>query len=136
MTRENNLSIAKLFLERIGSGESAQAIAEMFSDELHWNVPGDTGVLPWIGNKTGRLAVTDFLRDSGQMLERVALEVHEILASDDRAIILGDLASRVVSTGKTIETPYAIVLTLHDGKITRFLMLEDSFATAMAARVE
>lgn len=136
MTRESNLTIAKQFLARIGSGESAQAIVEMFSDELRWNVPGDAGVLPWIGHKTGRLAITDFLRDSGQMLERLALEVHDVLASDDRAIILGDLASRVVSTGKTIETPYAIVLTIQDGKITRFLMLEDSFATAMAARAD
>lgn len=136
MTRENNLTIANQFLASIGSGESPQVIAEMFSDELHWNVPGDTGALPWIGHKTGRSAITDFLRDSGQMLERLALEVHEVLASDDRAIILGDLASRVVSTGKTIETAYAIVLTIHDGKITRFLMLEDSFATALAARAD
>lgn len=136
MPREDNLNIAKQFLARIGSGESPYAIAEMFSDDLDWNVPGDTGVLPWIGHKTGKSAVTDFLRDSGQMLERLALDVHEVLASDDRAIIVGELASRVVKTGKTIETAYVIVLSILDGRITRFLMLEDSFATAIAARAD
>ena len=134
MRREENLTIANEFLSRMGSGESPQAIAEMFSADLDWNIPGDADALPWIGHQTGRLAVINFLRDSGQILERLKLDVHEVLASDDRAIILGDLASRVLSTGKTIETAYAIVLTIADGKITRFLMIEDSFATAMAAR--
>lgn len=136
MNAEKNREIANQFLTRIGGNESPEKIAEMFDDELKWNIPGDTGVLPWIGPQTGKSAVINFLKDSSHMIERLSLEVHEVMASDDRAIIFGELRSKVVSSGKTIETPYAIVLTIAGEKITRFLMLEDSFATAVAARAD
>jgi uncharacterized protein len=49
-------------------------------------------------------------------------------------VILGSLASKVKQTGKTIETSFAIVLTVAHGEIVRFHMLEDSFAVSQAAR--
>jgi ketosteroid isomerase-like protein len=47
-------------------------------------------------------------------------------------VIVGELASRVKSTGQTVETAFA--LTVSGGEITRFRMLEDSFAVSRAAR--
>jgi len=49
-------------------------------------------------------------------------------------VILGDLETQIVSTGKVIKTAYAIELTFSDEKIASFLMLEDSFATSNAAQ--
>jgi uncharacterized protein len=49
-------------------------------------------------------------------------------------VIVGELASRVKSTSKTVETAFAFVLTVSGGEITRFRMLEDSFAVSRAAR--
>jgi ketosteroid isomerase-like protein len=136
MSIESNLNMANQFFARLGSGEAPETIAQMFSADLDWIIPGEAGVLPWVGHQTGRSAIVNFLRESSHMIERVGLDVHEVLASDNRAIIFGELASRVVSTGKTIETAYAIVLTIADDQITRFLMLEDSLATAIAARAD
>jgi ketosteroid isomerase-like protein len=104
------------------------------SPHLDWNIPGDTGVLPWIGRKTGRSAISDFIRDTRSLLEPLRFEVHEVLAGDSRAVILGELASRAKGTGKTIETAFAIILTVSGGEITRFMMLEDSFAVSQATR--
>ena len=70
------------------------------------------------------------------MIERIGLEIHDVVASEERAIIFGELASRIKGTGKVIETAYAIVLTISGDEITRFLMLEDSFATSKAARAD
>ena len=39
-----------------------------------------------------------------------------------------------MATGKLIETPFAIVLTIASGKIGRFLMLENRVAVSVAAR--
>jgi hypothetical protein len=50
------------------------------------------------------------------------------------AVILGELASRVSAIGKIIESAFALTLTVSDGEITRFHMLEDSFAVSRAAR--
>jgi len=135
MSVQNNLAIAQQFLAKLGAGAPPEEIARLFSADLDWNIPGEHGVLPWIGHKTGRGAVIDFVRDSSQMIERLGLEVHDVLASEERAIIFGELASRIKSTGKTVEQAYVIVLTIAGNEITRFLMLEDSFATANAARV-
>lgn len=134
MNSQKNLHLAQQFLEKMGSGASADEIAALCTPDLDWNIPGDTGVLPWIGHQTGRKAMADFVRDTQTMIERVSLDIKDILANDDRAIILGHLQTRINATGKLIDTAFAIVLTFADAKIASFLMLEDSFATSMAAR--
>jgi ketosteroid isomerase-like protein len=67
-------------------------------------------------------------------MERISFDVRDILAGDDRAVILGSLASKLKRTGKIVKTDFAIVLTVAKGEIVRFDMLEDSFAVSQAAR--
>jgi ketosteroid isomerase-like protein len=118
----------------MGSSAQAAEIAKLFSENMEWEIAGDTGVLPWIGQKSGRGAVTDFITDSRALIERISFEVHDILANDDRAVILGSLASKLKRTGKIVKTDFAIVLTVANCEIIRFQMLEDSFAVSQAAR--
>jgi ketosteroid isomerase-like protein len=42
--------------------------------------------------------------------------------------------SKLKRTGRIIETDFAIVLSVANGEIIRFQMLEDSFAVSRAAR--
>jgi ketosteroid isomerase-like protein len=128
------LHLAQEFLRRMGSNPEPSEIASLFSENLQWEIAGDTGVLPWIGKKSGKSAILNFVVDSRAMLERISFEVRDILANDVRAVILGSLASRLKSTGKTIHTDFAIVLTVTNGEIVRFQMLEDSFAVSLAGR--
>ena len=60
-------------------------------------------------------------------------EVSEVLTSGDRAIAVGDLESRVKSTGKLVQSECAFDFTIKDGKTTRFRLFEDGFAVAQAA---
>jgi uncharacterized protein len=60
--------------------------------------------------------------------------VEGIIADGDRAVILGSLASKVRRTEKTIETAFAIILTVEKGRIINFAMLEDSFAVSLSAK--
>ena len=133
MSQNDALHLAQEFLGRMGSGAEPSEIAKLFSETLEWEIAGDTGVLPWIGRRSGRAAITDFLRDSRALLEPVSFEVHDTLAGEDRAVIFGSLASKLKQNGKTITTDFAIVLTVADGVIVRFQMLEDSFAVSKAA---
>ena len=134
MIQNDTLHLAQEFLCRMGSGTEPAEIAELFSEHMEWNIAGDTGILPWIGQKSGRAAITDFVNDSRTMIERISFDVHDILAGDDRAVILGSLASKLKRTGKIIKTDFAIVLTVANAEIVRFQMLEDSFAVSQAAR--
>jgi ketosteroid isomerase-like protein len=134
MSQEQTKQIAQEFLSRLGAGAEPEEIAKLFSPDLDLEIPGDAGALPWIGRTTGRGAIVDFISATGSLLERIRFDVHDILASDSRAVILGELASKLKSNGKGVETSFAIVLTVSGGEITRMLMLEDSFAVSRAAR--
>jgi len=134
MSQIDTLHLAQEFLRRMGSGVEPSEIAKLFSETLEWDIAGDTGALPWIGHKSGRAAITDFVRDSRAMIERISFEVHDILASDKRAAILGSLTSKLKRNGNVVTTDFAIVLTVANGEIVRFQMLEDSFAVSQMAR--
>ena len=134
MNQNDALRLAQEFLRRMGSGVEPSEIAKLFSETLEWDIAGDTGALPWIGHKSGRAAITDFVRDSRAMIERISFEVHDILASDNRAAILGSLTSKLKRNGNVVTMDFAIVLTVANGEIVRFQMLEDSLAVSQMAR--
>jgi ketosteroid isomerase-like protein len=133
MNGQNNLEFAQNFLQKLGAGDS-QALAHLFAEDARWEIAGDEGALPWLGKKIGREAIVDFIRDTAALITSESLNVHDILANEHRALILGDLASVVKATGKRIETSFVLVLEVDDGLITSFRMLEDSFTVSQAAR--
>ena len=134
MSQVKNAAIAQQLLAGIGAGKAPDALAVMFDEDLRFEIQGDEGVLPWIGHKTGRQAAADFFRDIRMLTEPVKFEVEDILASANRAAIVGDLATRIKSSGKIVNTQFAIVLTISGDKITRFQMLEDSFDLSRTVR--
>jgi ketosteroid isomerase-like protein len=134
MSHQQNIALARKLLEGIGSGQDPAEIAALFDTDLVFEIQGDDGVLPWIGRKTGRQAVADFIRDIRTLTEPVTFEVEDILASESRAAIIGALQTRIKATGKIIATQFAVVLTITGDVITRFQMLEDSFDVSKAAR--
>jgi uncharacterized protein len=134
MSHQRNVAIARKLLEGIGGGRDPAEIAALFDTDLVFEIQGDDGVLPWIGRKTGRQAIADFIRDIRTLTEPVTFEVEDILASDSRAAIIGALQTRIKATGKITVTQFAIVLTIAGDAVTRFQMLEDSFDVSKAAR--
>src|SRR5258705_1989503 len=127
MSQQQNIAIAQKLLEGIGGGQNPAEIANLFDADLVCEIQGDDGVLPWIGRKTGRQAIAEFIRDIRTLTEPVTFDVEDILASDSRAAIIGALQTRIKVTGKVIATQFAIVLTIAGDAVTRFQMLEDSF---------
>jgi uncharacterized protein len=134
MSHQRNIAVAQKLLEGIGSGQEPSEIAALFDAGLLFEIQGDDGVLPWIGRKTGRQAIADFIRDIRALTEPVAFDVEDILASDSRAAIIGALQTRIYATGKITASQFAIVLTITGDVVTRFQMLEDSFDVSNAAR--
>ena len=134
MNHQHNIAIAQKLLEGIGSDRSPTEIAALFDTEVVFEIQGDDGVLPWIGRKTGRRAIVNFIRDIRTLTEPITFEVDDILASNSRAAIIGALQTRIKGTGKIIATQFAIIVTITGNVVTRFQMLEDSFGVSKAAR--
>ena len=134
MGSQEKFRLAQQFLETLRSGAAPDEVASLCTPNLDWNVPGDPGALPWIGRMTGREAVSHFVRDARMMVEGIGFDITEVLASNDRTVILGRVQSRIKATGKLIDSELAVVLTFADAKIVSFLLLEDSFAVSLVAR--
>lgn len=134
MTMQQNLDTAQTLLKHMSDRGDPTETAALFAENLLFEIQGDDGVLPWIGRKVGRQAIVDWMRDLGELTEPLAFDVDDVLASESRAVIVGSLRTRIKATGKTTATQFALVLTIADGLIGRFQMLEDSFDVARAAR--
>ena len=134
MDQVNNIFIAQQLLSGIGEGKAPDTLAAMFAEDLRFEIQGDDGVLPWIGRKQGRQAAADFFREMRLLTEPVKFEVEDILGSQNRAVIVGELETRIKSSGKQNHTQFAIILTISGDKITRFQMLEDSFDLSRTVR--
>lgn len=134
MNRQRNIDIARMLLEGIRQGHDPKEIAAPFAENLMFEDQGDADAMPWIGQRTGRQAMANFLRDLRGLTEPLSVDVDDILASDDRAAIVGALQTRIKATGKVMASQFTIVLTISDGVVTRFQMLEDSLALSRAAR--
>ena len=134
MSMEQNIRIAQTLLEGIGSGREPDEIAAPFASDLVFEIQGHDGVMPWVGRKTGREAMADFICGLRDLTEPLSFDVEDILASDHRAAIVGSLRTRIKATGKITAGQFALVLTVADGVVTRFQMLEDSYDLSRAAR--
>ncbi|MDD2763630.1 MAG: nuclear transport factor 2 family protein [Opitutaceae bacterium] len=128
ITRE----IVNRYFARVGSGAEPEAIATLFSEEIDWDIAGDVAHVPWIGRRKGRAGVAGFFRDLRQWIEPVRFEVRSTVVHDEEAVAVGELVSRVKSTGRTIESAFAISFTMRDALIVRYRLFEDSFAVAQA----
>ena len=89
---------------------------------------------PWIGAKVGRQAFAGFMGDQRELLSPHMFRADDILVSDTRAVILGELSATINRNKAVLGTNFAIVLTITDGQVVRFQMLEDSYAASKAAR--
>jgi uncharacterized protein len=134
MSEQQNIAIAKKLLEGIAGGQDPDAIAALFDNDLVFEIQGDDGVLPWIGRKTGRQAIANFVRDIRILTEPISFDVEDILVSESRVAIVGALRTRINATDKITATQFAIILTIESNVVTRFQMLEDSFDVSKAAR--
>ena len=134
MSHQQNIAIARKLLDGISRGQDPAEIAALFDADLVFEIQGDDGVLPWIGRKTGRRAIADFIRDIRTLTEPLTFNIEDVLASDSRAAIIGALQTRIKATGRITATQFAIILTIAGDVVTRFQMLEDSFDVSRAAR--
>ena len=129
----DNRAIAQQLLSRLGSGAAPEDVAMLVSEDVSFEIPGDVTAFPWIGAKVGRQAFTEFVRDQRKLLVSDMFRVDDIMVSDTRAVILGELSGTVRKNNNIVATYFVIILTIANGEVGRFQMLENSFAASQAA---
>jgi uncharacterized protein (DUF1330 family)/ketosteroid isomerase-like protein len=124
-------SVVETFFQRLATGEPEELTA-LLAEDVDWDIPGSTAVAPWVGPRDSRAGVADYLRRLRASVEPIHAEVQHILVDGEVAIASGAFASRMVQTGKVVESIFFAQFLVRDGLIVRYRLLEDSQAVVEA----
>ena len=130
-TTESTREVVSHFFERVVARAEPDVIASLFSEDVDWKVPGNEQI-PWIGRKTGRAGVADFIRDLRRFTTPIRISMRTVISEGENAVALLELETRANSSGKVIKTEAAFDFVVRDGLIVRFRLFEDSYAVAQA----
>jgi len=70
--------------------------------------------------------VAKFFQDLAGSLEFLRFEPGEFIARGDKVVALGHFVGSMKATGRSFESDWAMVFTVRDGLITRFMEFADS----------
>ena len=118
--RENVRTVRRLYACFFGQGDIPGTL-RLLTDDVEWWLAGPAGD-PALGRHWhGREQVGRFLAAFPETLEIQAFEPRTFVAQGDTVVVLGRELARVKPTDRLCETEWAMVFTLRDGKIARFL---------------
>ncbi|GGV52659.1 ketosteroid isomerase [Streptomyces longisporoflavus] len=131
-TEDATRAAVQAFLGYRLSGDS-EGLAALFADDVDWMLAENPGV-PWI---RPRSTAAECAAQSAELAahtvpEKAGATVDTILVDGADAVIFGQLRGTVRETGKGFEGPFALRLTVEDGRVTRHHLYENSRSIADA----
>ena len=91
-------------------------------------------IMPWAGTSHGPQAFLDNLGLMFTRWENQAFNATTMFASGENVAVFGDFRYKSHSLGRTVSSPFSILVKVVDGKVTYLQFLEDSYATAASFR--
>lgn len=125
-----NVDVVRNTYEAVGRGD-IPALLDLLTDDVGWTLQGPS-VIPFAGTRHGREGVAEFFSLVGDTLEFKRFEPREFVGQGDTVVVVGYEHNLIKPTGRTFEQEWAHVYTLKDGRIARFLALEDTAAYVAA----
>lgn len=107
-------------------------LTSLFSDSVDWYIPGDEQKAPWLGARNSKQEVSDFFDLLWKNTEPVSAKIDHIFTDDENAVITGEFVTKMLETGKIVESLFCIQMRIQNNKITRYRLLEDSLAVSKA----
>ena len=138
MTAQDNVKRVQSFFNSFTSG-NLDAIDDFFAPDVEYTVVGahgseTTDAIPWVGLHRGTEAVKSFFHTLVGSIEVVEFDPQEFIAQNDAVAVFGYFKYRARSTGKLMETDWAIRIKFKGSQIVRYHFYEDTYAIAAAFR--
>jgi ketosteroid isomerase-like protein len=120
------------FLELRLAGDT-EGLTELFADKVDWML-AENPVVPWI---RPRSTAAECAAQADELAEHTVpadarASIDTILVDGTDAVLMGHLSGTVRATGKSFSGPFALRLTVEDGRITRHHLYENSASIAAA----
>ena len=132
MSEQENTGLVQQAYSHFQSGD-IPALLDSLSEDVEWVTTELEGV-PSGGTWRGPEQVGQFFQTLSDAQEVRQLELREFVAQGDKVVTLGHYAWHVKSTGREWESDFVHVLTVRDGKVTRFQEYTDTAALGDAFR--
>ena len=104
----------------------------LFDEEIDWYIPGNESAVPWTGRRNNLEEVKYFFQLLWQNTEPISAKVDHMVIDGSDSIITGEFSTKMLSTGKIVNSLFCIQITFKEGLITRYRLLEDSYAVSIA----
>jgi ketosteroid isomerase-like protein len=129
---ETTRVVVQEFLAARLAGDTDRLIA-LFADEVDWML-AENPAARWIRPRSTAAECaaqfTELMEHT--MPEDARASVDTFLVDGADAVLMGHVAGTVRTTGKSFEGPFALRLTVEDGRITRHHLYENSLSIAEA----
>jgi hypothetical protein len=125
--------VQKLY-EAFGRAD-VEAMLTVLSPSVEWGEP-DNPFNPAAGTRHGHAGFLEWLRIGKESEAILALEPRQFLAGSDTVAVVGHMQCLARPTAKRYESDFVHLVTVKEGKITRFQEFFDTFAAAEAFRPE
>ncbi|HET6859395.1 MAG TPA: nuclear transport factor 2 family protein [Streptomyces sp.] len=115
------------------AAQDADGVAEVFAEQIDWFVPGAEH-LPWTGPRTRREDVPVYFRTMWPHFVEGESEtvIDQLLVDGPDAALFGRFSHTAKASGRRFSTPVALRISVHEGRIVRFHLFEDTLAVARA----
>ncbi|MFK4066143.1 nuclear transport factor 2 family protein [Streptomyces sp. NPDC029674] len=125
-------SVVQEFLRARLAGDTERMV-ELFADDVDWLLAENPAV-PWI---RPRSTGAECAAQSAELAEHTVAEdarasLDTFLVDGTDAVLFGHVSGTVRATGKSFEGPFALRLTVENGRITRHHLYENSLSIAEA----
>ncbi|MEU0370926.1 nuclear transport factor 2 family protein [Streptomyces sp. NPDC006283] len=129
---EATRALVQDFLAARMAGDTGRLVA-LFADEVDWQL-AENPTVPWIRPRSTAAECaaqfTDLMRHT--VPEDARARVDTFLVDGTDAVLTGHVSGTVRATGKPFEGPFALHLTVENGRITRHHLYENSLSIAEA----
>lgn len=119
MDREQNIAQTQKLFEAFGAGD-IPGILEIVNDDILIEFYGPEDVIPYAGTYRGRDEAKSFFETVLSSVDIHVFEPEEFLADKGKVIVTGHLHLTPKTTGGTIKSDFVHVITMADGKWSRF----------------
>jgi ketosteroid isomerase-like protein len=133
----SNLDIVQ---ELLKGATQSQVINALVADDavyvsLTYDNPDLKKVMPWAGeHKNGKSAILKTLTDVNRYWTVVDFDVQQTLDQGDHVAIFGSFTLRSTKLKKQFTSPFSILATVRNGRITYMQYMEDTFGTGSTFR--
>jgi ketosteroid isomerase-like protein len=127
----NTQELIQKFLQYLSQRDLTK-LTSLFAKKIDWYIPGNEAKAAWLGKRTTQQEVQAFYELLWSNTEPVSAAVDHIFIDGDNAVITGEFSTKMLQTGKVINSLFSIRIGVKDGLIVQYKLLEDSYAVSEA----